>query len=41
MAVYDALKYAVVEIVSIISTVTRTIYEGLQDFYDTVISPVV
>ena len=29
VAIYDALKIAVIEIVSIISTVTRTIYEGL------------
>ena len=37
---YDAIKYAVSEIISIIITVSKTIYNGLDAFYTNVISPV-
>jgi hypothetical protein len=38
---YNAIKIAVVEIVSVISTVLTSIGDGLKDFKDTVIDPVI
>jgi hypothetical protein len=40
ITLYDAIKYAVTEIISIIVTVSKTIYEGLDAFYTNVIRPI-
>ena len=38
---YEGIKFAIIEIISILSTISKVIYEGMKDFYHEVILPII